>query len=96
MSSRSGGVRSDPSRIATAAASTRPETSSFGEDVADVDADGLLADEQPLPDLAVGPALGDEPEDLALAPAQPERVGPLGGAGGSPAIARTRSDRPLR
>ena len=40
----------------------------LGQDVADVDPDRLLADEQPLPDLAVGPALGHESEDLAFAP----------------------------
>src|SRR4051812_41229869 len=45
------------------------------EDVADVDADGLLADEQPLTDFAVRPALRDQSQDLAFATRQPERVG---------------------
>src|SRR5512143_3405963 len=48
----------------------------LGEDVANVDADGLLADEEALPDLAVRPTLGDQDEDLALPPRQPERVTP--------------------
>jgi succinate-semialdehyde dehydrogenase/glutarate-semialdehyde dehydrogenase len=38
----------------------------LGQDVGDVDADGLGADEQLPGDLAVGPALGDQDEDLAL------------------------------
>src|SRR6185503_3615139 len=42
----------------------------LGEDVADVDAHGLLADEQALADLAVRPAFGDQGQDLALAPGQ--------------------------
>ena len=41
-----------------------------------MDADRLLADEQPLPDLPVGPPLGNQGQDLAFSPAQPERVGP--------------------
>src|SRR6476659_9778282 len=56
----------------------------LGQDVPDVDADGLLADEQPLADLPVRPALGDERQHLALTSAQPERVR---------ATARRRSER---
>ena len=59
------GSRLDPARD--------PE---LGEDVADVDADGLLADEQALADLAVRPALGDQGEHLALAVGQAEGVAP--------------------
>ena len=39
-----------------------------------MDANGLLADEQALTDLAVRPASGDLDEDLAFASAQTERV----------------------
>src|SRR6476659_7381843 len=46
----------------------------LGQDVPDVDADGLLADEQPLADLPVRPALGDQREPLVLPPGQAERV----------------------
>src|SRR3954466_3816656 len=46
----------------------------LGEDPRDVDAGGLLGHEERGADLAVGPARGDEREDLALARRQPERV----------------------
>ena len=39
-----------------------------------MNADGLLADEEALPDLAVRPTLGDKGEDLVLAPRQAKRV----------------------
>ena len=39
----------------------------LAQDVGDVDRDGLGADEQLLADLAVGPALGDQRQDLGLA-----------------------------
>ncbi len=47
-------------------------------DVADVDADGLLTDEEGAGDLPVGAPGGDEGQHLLLAAGQPE---PLGGAG---------------
>src|SRR4029450_11102182 len=47
----------------------------LAEDVGDVDAGGLGADEQCLADLAVGPAVGNQREDLAFAGGEPERVG---------------------
>ena len=61
-----------------------------------MDADRLLADEQALPDLAVGAALRDE-RRAPRARGRSARRCPVGGAvaGGSPAIARTRSDRPF-
>src|SRR5204862_3214853 len=46
----------------------------LGEDVADVDTDRLLADEQSLADLAIRAALRDQGEDLALPWRQAERV----------------------
>ena len=52
----------------------------LAEDVGDVHRDGLRADEQLLADLAVGPALGDQGEDLGLARGQ--RVRRTVGAGG--------------
>jgi hypothetical protein len=39
-----------------------------------VDADGLLADEEALPDLAICAALGDEGEDIPFPGAQPEGI----------------------
>ena len=43
-------------------------------DVRDVRADGLLADEQPASDLAVGQPVGEEPQDLLLPARQPGRA----------------------
>src|SRR4026208_2301811 len=51
------------------------------EDVADVSAHGLLADEQPLADLAVRPATRDLHEHLAFAAAETEGI-PAGGLPG--------------
>src|SRR5262245_34936142 len=48
-----------------------PAHAQLRQDVADVDAHGLLADEQAVADLAVGPAAGDEGQDLELALRQP-------------------------
>ena len=39
-------------------------------------ANGLLADEQPLADLAVGPSAGDLGQHLAFARAKAERIAP--------------------
>ncbi len=44
-----------------------------------MDAGRVLADEQLLGDLAVGPALDQERQDVALAPRQPERIVRRGG-----------------
>ena len=46
----------------------------LGEDVAQVDTDGALGDDQRVGDLAVGPALRDEDGDLALAAGQRTRL----------------------
>ena len=51
------------------------------QDVPDVHADRLLADEEPLTDLAVRPAERDEAEHLSFATAQPERVRSTTGLG---------------
>src|SRR6476469_5210354 len=50
----------------------RPE---LVEDVRRVDADGLAADEQGVPDLLVGPTGGDEAEDLRLSIREAEPAG---------------------
>src|SRR6188508_2929720 len=42
----------------------------LGEDAADVDMHGALADEEPRRDLAVGAPLGDDRQDLLLARAE--------------------------
>ena len=47
-----------------------------------MDANGLLADEQVLADLAVGAALGDQREDLPLALTQAERIARSGSRAG--------------
>jgi hypothetical protein len=44
-----------------------------------MDADGLLADEQDVPDLAVGAPLGQEAEHFRLAFCQPEPAEGLAG-----------------
>ena len=46
----------------------------LGEDVGDVGAGGAGADEERLGDLAVGPALGQQPQHLPLARRQAERL----------------------
>ncbi len=48
------------------------------ENVRDMDAGGVRADEQLVRDLAVGPAEGDEPEDRALADGEAEGVAVVG------------------
>src|SRR3954468_3884527 len=50
----------------------------LAEDVGDVHRDGLRADEQLLADLAVGAALGDQREDLALAGGEGGRARAVG------------------
>ena len=62
----------------------------LAEDVGDVDRDGLGADEELLGDLAVGPALGDQREDLALARGERVGRGVSARTGGRP-IARSSS-----
>lgn len=47
----------------------------LAEDVADVAADGVRADEEPLGDFGVAPAGSDEPEDLDFAFGEAVRVG---------------------
>ena len=47
----------------------------LGQDVGDVDAHRLGADEQLAADLAVAPALGDETEDLLLTGGEGDRLG---------------------
>src|SRR6266545_6932230 len=67
--------------------------SELGEDVADVVAGRLGADEQPLGDLGVGESLGDEPEDLLLPLAQLVHS-PRAGAAADPELAQ-ESGRPI-
>ena len=64
--------------MATAAASTRPDTPSLARMLPTWTPDGLLADEQAVADLAVRPALRDEREDLELALATGRSVSPPG------------------
>ena len=52
----------------------------LGEEAGDVPFDGAVADEQPGADLAVGEALRDEAEHLALAWREVERVLSVGDA----------------
>ena len=67
-------IRSDPSGIAGQPEPDRDRGrldpagyAELGQDIADVDADRLLADEQPLADLAVCPALGHQGQHLVFA-----------------------------
>jgi len=60
------GVSSSPERTAWAAAGPRGEVQ-LAKDVGDVPVHGVLADDQPLGDLAVGESLGEQPEHLSLA-----------------------------
>ena len=61
-------LRGDPGRL-------RPRRGpELAQDVRDVDARRVLADEQLLGDLAVGPALDQERQDVALAAGQAERI----------------------
>ena len=53
----------------------------LAQDVRHVDARGVLADEQLVGDLAVGPAQGDQGQHLALALRQAEGIGGRRGAG---------------
>ena len=64
------------------------------EDVGDVDARGLRADEQRLGDLGVRAARGDELEDLPLAGRQAEDLGRSAGAARASAERRLRGRRP--
>jgi hypothetical protein len=57
---------SRPRRWATAAASPRPATPSFGQKPIDMDAGRLGGDEQLLTDLPVGPTGGNQRQDLGL------------------------------
>ncbi len=66
------------------------------EDVRDVDARRLLADEERRPDLAVRAAVDQECQDLALARAETVRVGRRGGAPGRRGDVVGRRERLLR
>ena len=67
----------------------------LGQDARDVDAGGLLGDEQRLADLAVGVPLGHQREDGELALGEPEAVdlGVVGGGVRSRASSDTRARR---
>ena len=86
----------EPSRTACAAASARLRTPSFAEHAADVVLGGLRRDHEPLGDLGVRQARGDQPQHLPLARGELVALAARRGAAGGAELAQQRGGRGRR